>query len=152
MQGINSYIKKKPKKVIFADGEDENMLKAAIAFKNSNLGIPILVGKENLIRDQLKKIGYSENFDIEIINSKDDKKREKYTKYLFEKLQRNKGMLERDCDRLVRNDRVVWASCMVACKDADAMVTGNTRRYSSSLEKITPVSYTHLTLPTKRIV
>ena len=42
-------------------------------------------------------------------------------------------MLERDCDRLVRNDRVVWASCMVACKDADAMVTGNTRRYSCLL-------------------
>ncbi len=139
MQGINSYIKKKPKKVIFADGEDENMLKAAIAFKNSNLGVPILVGKEDLIKNQIKKIGYNENFDIEIINSKDEKKREKYSKYLFGKLQRNKGMLERDCDRLVRNDRVVWASCMVACRDADAMVTGNTRRYSSSLEKITKV-------------
>ena len=45
-------------------------------------------------------------------------------------------MLEWDCDRLVRNDRVIWASCMVACEDADAMITGNTRRYSSSLEKI----------------
>ena len=48
-------------------------------------------------------------------------------------------MLEQNCDRLVRNDRVIWASCMIACKDADAMVTGNTRRYSSSLEKITKV-------------
>ena len=139
MQGINTYIKKKPKKVVFADGEDENMLKAAIAFKNSNLGIPILVGKEDLIKKQIKKIGYNENFDIEIVNSKDTKKRGRYTKYLFEKLQRQKGMLERDCDRLVRNDRVIWASCMIACKDADAMVTGNTRRYSSSLEKITKV-------------
>ena len=44
-------------------------------------------------------------------------------------------MLEWDCDRLVRNDRVIWSSCMVACGDADAMVTGNTRRYSASLEK-----------------
>ena len=139
MQGINTYIKKKPKKVVFADGEDENMLKAAIAFKNSNLGIPILVGKEDLIKKQIKKIGYNENFDIEIVNSKDTKKRGRYTKYLFEKLQRQKGMLEQDCDRLVRNDRVIWASCMIACKDADAMVTGNTRRYSSSLEKITKV-------------
>ncbi len=139
MQGINSYIKKKSKKVVFADGEDENMLKAAIAFKNSNLGIPILVGKENLIKKQIKKIGYNENFDIEIVNSKDSEKRERYVKYLFKKLQRQKGMLERDCDRLVRNDRVIWASCMVACKDADAMVTGNTRRYSSSLEKISKV-------------
>ena len=74
-------------------------------------------------KNQLKKIGYSENFDIEITNSKDAKKREKYAKYLFGKLQRNKGMLERDCDRLIRNDRVIWASCMVACKDADAMLS-----------------------------
>ena len=139
MQGINSYIKKKPKKVVFADGEDENMLKAAIAFKNSKLGIPILVGKEEKVKEQIKKIGYNENFDIEIINSKDSLKREKYVQYVFKKLQREQGMLERDCDRLVKNDRVVWASCMVACGDADAMVTGNTRRYSSSLEKIIKV-------------
>ena len=139
MQGINSYIKKKLKKVVFADGEDENMLKAAIAFKNSKLGIPILIGKEELIKEQIKKIGYNENFDIEIVNSKDKPKREKYVKYLFKRLQREQGMLERDCDRLVKNDRVIWASCMVACADADAMITGNTRRYSSSLEKITNV-------------
>ncbi|WP_440669609.1 NADP-dependent malic enzyme [Candidatus Pelagibacter sp. HIMB1483] len=139
MQGVHSYIKKKQKKVVFADGEDENTLKAAIAFKNSKLGIPILVGKEELIKNQIKKIGYNENFDIEIVNSKDTSKREKYVKFLFKKLQREKGMLEWDCDRLIRNDRVIWSSCMVACGDADAMVTGNTRRYSASLEKITQV-------------
>ena len=139
MQGIHNYIKKKQKKVVFADGEDENTLKAAIAFKNSKLGIPILVGKEELIKKQIEKIGYNQNFDIQIVNSKDTDKREKYVKYLFEKLQRQKGMLEWDCDRLIRNDRVIWSSCMVACGDADAMVTGNTRRYSASLEKIKQV-------------
>ncbi len=139
MQGIHNYIKKKQKKVVFADGEDENTLKAAIAFKNSKLGLPILVGKEQLIKKQIEKIGYNQNFDIQIVNSKDTDKREKYVKYLFEKLQRQKGMLEWDCDRLIRNDRVIWSSCMVACGDADAMVTGNTRRYSASLEKITQV-------------
>ncbi len=139
MQGINSYIRKKPKKVVFADGEDQNTLKAAIAFKNSKLGLPILIGKEELIKEQIKKIGYNENFDIEIINSKDKSKRDKYVKYLFKKLQREKGMLERDCDRLIRNDRVIWSACMVANGDADAMITGNTRRYSSSLEKIVKV-------------
>ena len=126
LQGVNTYIKKNQKKVVFADGEDENTLKAAIAFKNSKLGTPVLVGKEELIKNQIKKIGYNENFDIEIINSKDKIKREKYVQYLFKKLQREKGMLEWDCDRLIRNDRVIWASCMVACGDADAMVTGNT--------------------------
>ena len=139
MQGINSYIKKNQKKIVFADGEDENTLKAAIAFKNSKLGTPILIGKEEKIKEQIKKIGYNDNFDIEITNSKDTDKREKYVKYLFEKLQREQGLLEWDCDRLIRNDRVVWASCMVACGDADGAVTGNTRRFGASLDKIKQV-------------
>ena len=139
MQGINGYIKKNQKKIVFADGEDENTLKAAIAFKNSKLGIPILIGKKEKIKEQIKKIGYNENFDIEIINSKDTSKREKYVKFLFKKLQREQGLLEWDCDRLVRNDRVIWASCMVACGDADGAVTGNTRRFGASLEKIKQV-------------
>ncbi|SMF80473.1 NADP-dependent malic enzyme [Candidatus Pelagibacter sp. HIMB1321] len=139
MQGINNHIKKNQKKIVFADGEDENNLKAAIAFKNSKLGIPILVGKEDKIKEQVKKIGYNENFDIEIINSKDTEKRERYVQHLFKKLQREKGLLEWDCDRLVRNDRVIWAACMVACGDADGAVTGNTRRFGASFEKITQV-------------
>ena len=139
MQGINSHIKKNQKKIVFADGEDENTLKAAIAFKNSRLGIPILVGKKEKIKERIKEIGYNENFDIEIINSEDSEKRKKYVNFLFEKLQRDKGFLERDCDRLVRNDRVVWASCMVACGDADGAVTGNTRRFGASLDKVMQV-------------
>jgi malate dehydrogenase (oxaloacetate-decarboxylating)(NADP+) len=139
MQGINSYIKKNQKRIVFADGEDENTLKAAIAFKNSKLGIPILIGKKEKIKEQIKKIGYNENFDIQIVNSKDSIKREKYVKYLFQKLQREQGLLEWDCDRLVRNDRVIWASCMVACGDADGAITGNTRRFGASLDKIKQV-------------
>jgi len=139
MQGINSYIKKNQKKIVFADGEDENTLKAAIAFKNSKLGIPILIGKKEKIKERIKEIGYNENFDIEIINSQDSEKREKYVNFLFKKMQREQGLLERDCDRLVRNDRVIWASCMVACGDADGAVTGNTRRFGASLDKVKQV-------------
>ncbi len=139
MQGINTYIKKNQKKIVFADGEDENTLRAAIAFKNSKLGIPILVGKENKIKEQIKNIGYNENFDIQITNSKDVKKRNRYVNHLFKKLQREQGLLERDCDRLVRNDRVIWAASMVSCGDADGAVTGNTRRFGASLDKIKQV-------------
>ena len=139
MQGINSQIKKTQKRIVFADGEDENTLKAAIAFKNGGLGIPLLVGKKDKVKEQLKNIGYSENFGIEIVNSNDKKKREKYANYLFKKLQRKEGLLERDCDRMIRNDRVIWASCMVKCGDADGAVTGNTRKYATSLEKINKV-------------
>ncbi len=139
MQGINSQIKKKQKKVVFADGEDENNLKAAIAFKNGGLGIPVLIAKKEIVKKKLYEIGYSENFDIEIVNATNDNLRTKYTEYLFKKLQRSEGLLERDCDKLIRNDRVTFGACMVSCGDADAMVTGNTRRYSSSLEKICKV-------------
>ena len=139
MQGINSHIKKNQKRIVFADGEDENTLKAAIAFKNSKLGTPILIGKKTKIKERIKEIGYNENFDIEIVNSEDKEKREKYVNFLFEKMQREKGLLERDCDRLVRNDRVIWASCMVACGDADGAVTGNTRRFGASFDKVTQV-------------
>ena len=139
MQGINSHIKKNQKRIVFADGEDENTLKAAIAFKNSKLGTPILIGKKSKIKERIKEIGYNQNFDIEIVNSEDKEKREKYVNFLFEKLQREKGLLERDCDRLVRNDRVIWASCMVACGDADGAVTGNTRRFGASFDKVTQV-------------
>ena len=138
MQGINAKVRKNPKKVVFAEGEDENMLKAAIEFKKNKLGIPILIGAEKRIKEQLKKIGLDENHKIEIVNSTDKEKRERYVKHLYKKLQRE-GQLERDVDRLVRNDRIAWGSSMIACKDADAMVTGNIRHYAASIEKLKKV-------------
>jgi len=138
MQGINSLIKKTQKRVIFAEGEDENTLKAAIAFKNSGLGIPILVGKDDKVKERLHEIGLDENYELEVTNSTDKIKREKYAQFLYNRCKRE-GLLQRDCDRLIRNDRVTWGSCMVACGDADAMVTGNTRRYSETLNKISNV-------------
>ena len=138
MQGINAKVRKNLKKVIFAEGEDENMLKAAIEFGKNKLGIPILIGAEKRIREQLKKIGLDENYKIQIVNSTNKDKREKYSKYLYKKLQRD-GQLERDVDRLVRNDRIAWGSSMIACKDADAMVTGNIRHYAASIEKLKKV-------------
>ena len=115
MQGINAKIRKNPKRVIFAEGEDENMLKAAIEFGRNKLGIPILIGAENRVKEQLRNIGLDENYKIEIVNSTNKEKREKYTKHLYKKLQRE-GQLERDVDRLVRNDRIAWGSSMIACK------------------------------------
>ena len=138
MQGINAKVRKNPKRVVFAEGEDENMLKAAIEFGKNKLGTPILIGAEKRIREQLKKIGLDENHKIEIVNSTDKEKRDKYVKFLYKKLQRD-GQLERDVDRLVRNDRIAWGSSMIACKDADAMVTGNIRHYAASIEKLKKV-------------
>ncbi len=138
MQGINAKVRKNPKRVVFAEGEDENMLKAAIEFGKNKLGTPILIGTEKRIKEQLKKIGLDENHKIEIVNSTDKEKRERYVKHLYKKLQRE-GQLERDVDRLVRNDRIAWGSSMIACKDADAMVTGNIRHYAASIDKLKKV-------------
>ena len=139
MQGINAKVRKSPKRVIFAEGEDENMLKAAIEFGRNKLGTPILIGAEKRIKEQLKNIGLDENYKIEIVNSTDKEKREKYVKHLYKRLQRE-GQLERDVDRLVRNDRIAWGASMIACKDADAMVTGNIRHYAASVEKLKKVT------------
>ena len=76
MQGINSLIKKTQKRVISAEGEDENTLKAASAFKNSWLGIPILVGKDDKVKERLHEIGLDENYELEVTNSTDKIKRE----------------------------------------------------------------------------
>ena len=138
MQGINAQVKKRPKTVVFAEGEDQNMLKAAVAYKNSRLGTPIVIGNEKRVQEQLKEIGLDENYKIKIVNSTDKEKREIYTKKLYAKLQR-KGLLERDVDRLIRNDRVIWGSSMVECGDADAMVTGNIRHYAASIESLKKV-------------
>ena len=147
MQGINSQIKKSQKRIVFTEGEDQNTLKAAIAFKKNGFGVPIIVAKEKNVKKKLKEIGYSENFDIEIVNSTSKKSKEKYLQYIFKKLHGDKGELEpdiyqlylKDCDRIIKNDKVVWGACMVACGDVDAMVTGNTRRYAQSLDKVLKV-------------
>ena len=139
MQGINAKVRKNPKRVIFAEGEDENMLKAAIEFGRNKLGTPILIGAEKRIKEQLKNIGLDENYKIKIVNSTDKEKRDRYVNHLYKKLQRE-GQLERDVDRLVRNDRIAWGASMIACKDADAMVTGNIRHYAASIEKLKKVT------------
>ncbi len=139
MQGINAKVRKNPKRVIFAEGEDENMLKAAIEFGRNKLGTPILIGAEKRIKEQLINIGLDENYKIQIVNSTNKEKRERYTKHLYKRLQRE-GQLERDVDRLVRNDRIAWGASMIACKDADAMVTGNIRHYAASIEKLKKVT------------
>ena len=135
MQGINSKIKKAKKRIVFAEGEDEESLKAAIAFKNYGLGEPILIANKDKLNESLKKIGLDENFNIEITNSSDAEKSEKYKNYLYKKLQR-KGILEKECDKMVKSDRVTWGSCMVACGDADGMVAGNTRHFSATVDKL----------------
>jgi malate dehydrogenase (oxaloacetate-decarboxylating)(NADP+) len=135
LQNIYAQVRKKQKRVIFAEGEEESMLRAAIDFKNNGLGTPVLIGSSEKIAQQLKDLGLTLDKSIEIHNSKDEKQRERYTDHIYKRLQR-KGFLKRDCDRLIRTNRIVFGSCMVDLGDADAMVTGVTRTFSDTLENI----------------
>jgi malate dehydrogenase (oxaloacetate-decarboxylating)(NADP+) len=135
LQNIYLQVRKNQKRVIFAEGEEESMLRAAIDFKNNGLGTPILIGSSEKIAQQLKELGLKLDKSIEIHNSKNEKQRLKYTDHIYKRLQR-KGFLKRDCDRLIRTNRIVFGSCMVDLGDADAMVTGVTRTFSDTLENI----------------
>jgi malate dehydrogenase (oxaloacetate-decarboxylating)(NADP+) len=135
LQNIYAQVRKKQKRVIFAEGEEESMLRAAIDFKNNGLGTPVLIGSSEKIAQQLKDLGLTLDKSIEIHNSKDEKQRQRYTDHVYKRLQR-KGFLKRDCDRLIRTNRIVFGSCMVDLGDADAMVTGVTRTFSDTLENI----------------
>jgi malate dehydrogenase (oxaloacetate-decarboxylating)(NADP+) len=135
LQNIYAQVRKEQKRVIFAEGEEESMLRAAIDFKNNGLGTPVLIGSSEKIAQQLKDLGLTLDKSIEIHNSKDEKQRQRYTDHVYKRLQR-KGFLKRDCDRLIRTNRIVFGSCMVDLGDADAMVTGVTRTFSDTLENI----------------
>ncbi len=135
LQNIFDQIRKKPKRVIFAEGEEESMLRAAIDFKNNGLGTPVLIGSTEKISSQLKDLGLTLDKSIEIHNSSDEKQKNRYVEHIYKRLQR-KGFLKRDCDRLIRTNRIVFGSCMVDLGDADAMVTGVTRTFSDTLENI----------------
>jgi malate dehydrogenase (oxaloacetate-decarboxylating)(NADP+) len=126
------------KKVVFAEGEEEKIIRAALNFRELGLGIPILIGREEKIKSILKKIGLQPDTNIEIVNAKESKYSEEYADYLYKRMQR-RGYLKRDCLRMVNNDRNIFSSCMTAMGHADAMVTGVTRNYSLALEDIRQV-------------
>ncbi len=124
-----------PKRVVFAEGEEEAVIRAAYGFQQENLGRAILIGREEYIRRGLKDAGLPENADFEIHHSRTAKHSGLYTEYLYNRLQR-KGYLHRDAVRLVNTDRNVYAACMLAHGHADGMVTGITRHYDVALDNV----------------
>ena len=138
MQPIYQKAKRLMKKVVFAEGEEEKVIRAALNFRELGLGIPVLVGRKENIETSLSEIGQQLHSGIEIVNAEISDKSDEYTNYLYSRLQR-RGVLARDCLRMVNNDRNIFSACMVSMGDADAMVTGVTRNYSLALEDIRKV-------------
>lgn len=126
-------------RIVFAEGEEEEVIMAAIMMRDSAYAKPILVGRANKISAILNKMGMNDHLDgITIMNAAINNNLDKYIDTLYNKLQR-KGYLYRDCARLVKTDRNVFSSIMVACGDADCMVTGVTKSYYNSLNDIMKV-------------
>jgi len=131
---VFNRVRRQPKRVVFAEGEEQQVIRAAASFVSQGLGTPVLVGRE----DRVKAAAADSGIDldgIEIINARLSTRNASYINYLYERLQRH-GYLIRDCQRLVNTDRNHFAACMVALGDADAMVTGVTRNFSVALEDV----------------
>ena len=135
-QSIYDRVRRFPKRVVFAEAEEEQVMRAAISFCNQELGTAILLGRDDVIRATAEKAGIDlDQSGIEIVNARISKRTEAYTDHLYAKLQRQ-GYLLRDVQRLINNDRNHFAATMVAVGDADAMVTGTTRNYASALADV----------------
>jgi malate dehydrogenase (oxaloacetate-decarboxylating)(NADP+) len=134
---IFERVRKFPKRVVFAEGEEEQVIRAALSFINQGLGKAILVGREDRIHETAAQAGIEleGREGIEIHNARLSNRNATYAQFLYERLQR-KGYLFRDCQRMINQDRNHFAASMVALGDADALVTGATRNYSTALTDV----------------
>ena len=124
----------KRKRIVFAEGEEPAVIRAAWQFKTQELGDPILVGREEQVTRNMQLLGIPPG-ELTIMNARVSDQNEVYTDFLYKRLQRH-GYLQRDAQRLINQDRNVFGATMVALGHADGMVTGVTRNYATSLSDV----------------
>jgi malate dehydrogenase (oxaloacetate-decarboxylating)(NADP+) len=135
LDAIMESVRTNPSRVVFAEGEEEKVVRAAVAYRNAGYGRPVLIGREDQVKATMTSLGLGIVEGIEIHNARLSGANKKYVEFLYGRMQR-RGFLQRDCQRMVNQDRNVFAACMVATGDADAMVTGLTRSASVCLDDI----------------
>ncbi len=135
LQKVFQEVKENPKRVIFTEGEEEDMIRAAVIFLNNRMGTPILIGRDEVIKNKMRDMGLDFFDQVEIHSTRNKIEHDRYAEHIYKRLQR-KGFLKKDCLDLLIRERNVFAACMVSLKDADAMVCGLTRSYAASLESI----------------
>ena len=126
LNSIFETVRAHPKRVVFAEGEEETVIRAAASFRNAGYGTPVLIGVKDRVQETMTSFGLKVGDDMEIYNAALNPGNKRYIDFLYARLQRH-GVLYRDCQRMVHQDRNIFAACMVALGDADAMVTGMTR-------------------------
>ncbi|MET0375676.1 MAG: NADP-dependent malic enzyme, partial [Rhizorhabdus sp.] len=123
-----------PKRVVFAEAEEDVVLRAAIQFKNLGYGTPVLVGRDD-VPDKLRDLGVDDVESFELHNSRNSPLIGKMVDYLYDRLKR-RGTLRRECEAMVNQDRNIFGSLLLALGEADAMVTGVTRTYSATFRQV----------------
>ena len=135
LQSVFDKVRVTPKRVVFAEGEEDRMIRSANAFASMGLGQAILIARETEVEKTLASGGLELHENVEISNARVSDRNVDYANFLYERLQRN-GFLLRDCQRMVNQDRNIFAACMVAMGDADGLVTGLTRNFSVALDSV----------------
>jgi malate dehydrogenase (oxaloacetate-decarboxylating)(NADP+) len=123
-----------PKRVIFAEAEEEVVLRAAIAFREGGCGTPVLIGRDD-VRQKLAELGVDDPDSFELHNSRVSPLVPRMVDMLYERLQR-KGYLRREVERLVNQDRNVFGAAMLKLGEADAMITGVTRGFAQTMREV----------------
>jgi len=136
-QMVTNAVKAKPKRVVFAEGEEDCVIRAAAAFQNAGMGKALLVGRVDVVKAGLRRAGIDEHL-VEIRVPHSAEEAAPYIEALYTRIQR-RGGLYRDAVRMVTNDRNVYAASMLKAGDADAMVTGVTRNYAQALADVRQV-------------
>jgi malate dehydrogenase (oxaloacetate-decarboxylating)(NADP+) len=123
-----------PKRVLFAEGDEDVVLRAAIAFRDGGYGIPVLVGRDE-VRDRLRALGVEDPDSFELINSRVYPRVSEMADFLYARLQR-RGYLHREVERMVKQDRNTFAALLLALGEGDVLITGVTRPYAQSLRQV----------------
>jgi malate dehydrogenase (oxaloacetate-decarboxylating)(NADP+) len=123
-----------PKRVLFAEGEEDTVLRAAIAFRDGGYGVPVLVGRDD-VHDRLRALGVDDAESFEVLNSRVYGRVPEMVEHLYKRLQR-RGYLHREVERLVNQDRNMFSALLLELGEADAMITGVTRPYAQSMREV----------------
>ncbi len=139
LQALYARARNKQARMVFSEGNDDRVVRAAVAYVRQGLGHAIVVGREDDVIRRLEQQDLSDALaDIEIINAAKTEHLEDYRKFLYSRVQR-KGLDQADCHRLASRDRHVFSALMLAHGHADAMVTGATRKSANILQFINHV-------------
>jgi malate dehydrogenase (oxaloacetate-decarboxylating)(NADP+) len=138
LQSTFSSVRSDPKRVVFAEGEEPAVIKAAHSYFSQGFGQPILIGTSEIVREQFRALGMVLRPEYEVVDIRKSQYLEEFTDYLYARLQR-RGYLKRDCLRLVLNERNVFAALMVVHGYADALVSGVTRNWTTVFNDVNQV-------------